>query len=328
MKDVGIIQHKKIKKTRIYLLEIFAKEKMMKQSSLLIGLLTCAFVLSDVFFMYSSLRAVEPVPEGEYVGSETCLECHEEVGEAFKKTIHGRLADFELKGKIAGCEACHGPGSLHVEEEDPEKILRLKELTPSEAGEICMKCHRGGMQMNWPGSSHDISGVSCISCHRSHTAAKNQLASKDPDLCYKCHADKRAQINFPSHHPIREKKMNCSSCHDSHGGGEGNIKAETLNELCLSCHVEKQGPFSFEHAPVVESCAICHDSHGSIANHLQRQTEPFLCMQCHPSHEDRRHPALSIQTWNVSFFTRCTHCHSQIHGSDNPALSGHGRFTR
>jgi len=300
----------------------------MKENKLLIGITTTGFVLFGIFLLLPSLGAKEPAPQGEYLGTETCLECHEEVGEAFQKTIHGRLADFELKGQIAGCEACHGPGSVHVEEEDPAKIIRLKDLTPTEAGEICLKCHRSGMQMNWPGSAHDMSGVSCTSCHNPHAIAKNQLTTKDPALCYSCHANKRAQMNFPSHHPVREKKMNCSSCHNSHGGAEGNLKAETLNELCLSCHAEKQGPFTFEHVPVVENCAICHNSHGSIANHLQRQTEPFLCMQCHTSHEDQRHPALSEPSWNVSFFTRCTHCHSRIHGSDNPSLSGTGRFTR
>ncbi|MFQ5721074.1 MAG: GSU2203 family decaheme c-type cytochrome [Candidatus Aminicenantales bacterium] len=278
--------------------------------------------------LISTLEAKTAVQKAEYVGSETCLECHEEVGKAFQKTIHGRLADFETKGSVSGCEACHGPGSIHVEEEDPAKIIRLKELTPAEAGEICLKCHRSGLQMNWPGSSHELSGVSCTSCHDPHAIAKKQLIKKDPELCYGCHANKRAQMNYPSHHPLREKKMNCSSCHDSHGGGEGNLKAETLNELCLGCHAEKQGPFSFEHIPVVENCAICHDPHGSIANHLQRQTEPFLCMQCHTGHEDGHHPAVRNKNWHISFFTKCTQCHSQIHGSDNPTFSGSGRFIR
>ncbi|NIO48156.1 MAG: DmsE family decaheme c-type cytochrome [Candidatus Aminicenantes bacterium] len=300
----------------------------MKKRGFLIRFLAFLILFIAVLLVKPSLRAKEPGIQEEYAGSETCMECHEEVGRAFEKTIHGRLAEFELKGYPRGCEACHGPGSAHAEEADPSLIIRLKDLTPTDAGEICMKCHRGGTQMNWQGSAHDLSGVSCTSCHDPHTIARNQLTKRDPELCYSCHASKRAQINYPSHHPIREKKMNCSSCHDSHGGGEGNIKAETLTELCLKCHVEKQGPFTFEHVPVVENCAICHDSHGSIANHLQRQTEPFLCMQCHPGHEDHRHPALSDTTWNVSFFTRCTHCHSRIHGSDFPSLSGRGRFGR
>jgi hypothetical protein len=61
---------------------------------------------------------------------------------------------------------------------------------------------------------------------------------------------------------------------------------------------------------------------------MTRQTQPFACMQCHSSHEDGHHPALREATWHTSFYTKCTQCHSQIHGSDNPSLSGHGRLTR
>jgi len=228
----------------------------MKKGDFLIGFLAFLFLFFAVFLIIPSLRAKEPAAQEKYVESETCMECHEEVGKAFQKTIHGRLADFELRGYTRGCEACHGPGSAHAEEADPTMIIRLKDLTPSEAGEICLKCHRGGMQMNWPGSTHDISGISCTSCHNPHAIARNQLMKKDPDLCYSCHASKRAQINYPSHHPIREKKMNCSSCHDSHGGGEGNIKAETLTELCLKCHVEKQGPTLMGVLPITSNAKL------------------------------------------------------------------------
>lgn len=300
----------------------------MKKNKFIIALVSLTFILSGVIILLPSLRAKEAAAQANYMGSETCMECHEEVGKAFQKTIHGRLAEFELKGQVGGCESCHGPGSAHVEEEDPSKIIRLKDLTPAEAGEICLKCHRSGMQMNWPGSTHDMNSVSCTSCHNPHSDAKKLLTKSDPDLCYSCHADKRAQMNYPSHHPIREKKMTCSSCHDSHGGGEGNIKAETANELCLSCHAEKQGPFTFEHLPVVENCAICHDPHGAIANHLQRQTEPFLCMQCHEGHEDKNHLFYSEETWHLSGYSKCSQCHSQIHGSDFPSLSGNARLTR
>lgn len=294
----------------------------MKKAKLVMAVLTTAFCLLALFLLVSPAKAKTPVPQGQYVGSETCATCHEDVSNAFKKTIHGKVAKFELGGQTGGCEACHGPGSAHVEDQDPKKIVSLKRLSPSEAGEICLKCHRNGLQMNWAGSAHDANGVSCTSCHDPHAQAEKQLTKKDPDLCYGCHANKQAQMNYPSHHPIREKKMNCSSCHNVHGGVTANLKEETVNELCLGCHAEKQGPFAFEHLPVIENCTICHDAHGSIANSLQRQTQPFLCMQCHRGHEDAHHTAISTKTWQVSFYTKCTQCHSRIHGSDFPSFSG------
>ncbi|MCP2520119.1 DmsE family decaheme c-type cytochrome [Candidatus Aminicenantes bacterium AC-708-M15] len=267
--------------------------------------------------------------EATYVGSETCKECHEDTFNKFKSTIHGRIADFEAKGQVLGCEACHGPGSVHVEEQDPEKIVSLKKLTPQESSKICLNCHREEPQIAWPSSTHALSGISCTDCHDPHqTRGKFLLKSKDPKLCFQCHREKIASMNYPSHHPIKEKKMKCSSCHDTHGTFRANLRAETINELCFSCHAEKQGPFTYEHAPVVENCLLCHDSHGTIANNLLKQNQPFLCMQCHPGHEDHYHPAVTNPEWRISFYTKCTQCHSQIHGSDFPSLSGHGRFTR
>jgi len=114
--------------------------------------------------------------------------------------------------------------------------------------------------------------------------------------------------------------MTCSDCHDSHGQLEGNLRAETLNLLCWKCHAEKQGPFVYEHPPVTENCAYCHEPHGTVANNLLRQPTTFLCLRCHSGHR-RRHSFADIDM-NVdmqqAFYTDCTMCHTQIHGSDHP----------
>jgi predicted CXXCH cytochrome family protein len=90
-----------------------------------------------------------------------------------------------------------------------------------------------------------------------------------------------AKANFPSHHPIKEGKMNCSDCHNPHG----ELQTEELaRDLCLECHARYTGPFVYEHAPVEEDCNLCHDPHGTVANNLLQQNEPFLCLQCHESH--------------------------------------------
>ncbi len=70
---------------------------------------------------------------------------------------------------------------------------------------------------------------------------------------------------------VREGKMTCTSCHNNHGSENNNLNKETLNDLCVECHAEYQGPFVYEHAPVVEDCSVCHDPHGTIANNLLLQ---------------------------------------------------------
>ncbi|MGC9518224.1 MAG: GSU2203 family decaheme c-type cytochrome [Desulfuromonadaceae bacterium] len=239
-----------------------------------------------------------PVIEGAtYVGADTCYGCHDGMAgemfaastgeEGFADTIHGRLANWELMGAEQGCEACHGPGSKHVENYgDTAYIIRPAELTSDQSSAICVKCHSDGDLMDYVHSEHALSDVGCVDCHNVHDGeGKFSLKAEDPELCYTCHQEEQAKSHFPSTHPIEEGKMNCSSCHNVHGAtGESLNTDERVNDLCLNCHTRYQGPFVFGHAPVEDDCTICHDPHGSVANNLLAQNEPFLCLQCHEGH--------------------------------------------
>ena len=318
-----------------------------------------------------SVNAKVPVIEGaKYVGSEACADCHEDLVDSFKDTIHGRIAAFETKPsmEVAGCEACHGPGSKHIDEEDPKYIINPAKLKPVQASAICARCHTGGETMDWRGSEHALNNVSCVKCHTIH-GNKDKVAYRDklgyrhkyvkdallkkpePELCFTCHKDIMAKTNYPNHHPIKEGKMTCSECHNPHGSAvEPLLRTdERKNELCYKCHADKEGPFAFEHAPVVEDCTICHEPHGTVADNLLKQNEPYLCLQCHGLHfHSAIHPDTAyLQSHGASggptslapeshamqmvMTTRCTECHPAIHGSDLPSLAtpgGGSRLTR
>jgi predicted CXXCH cytochrome family protein len=331
----------------------------------LVGLGACTF-MKDA--KKRGENAKIPVIEGaEYAGSEACADCHEEVVESFKNTIHGRIAAFETKPsmEVSGCEACHGPGSKHIDEEDPTYIINPAKLEPVQASATCARCHTDGETMDWRGSEHALNDVSCVKCHTTH-GQKDKVASRDrlgyrhkhvkdtllvkpePELCFTCHKDIMAKTNYPNHHPVKEGKMTCSECHNPHGSAvEPLLRTdERKNELCLHCHARYQGPFTFEHTPVVEDCTICHEPHGAVADNLLKQNEPFLCLQCHGIHF---HAGLRPDTaelnaaghgtgsttvsphdnsMQMAIMTRCTQCHPSIHGSDMPSLSVPGGGSR
>lgn len=109
--------------------------------------------------------------EKTYVGAKACGQCHEDEYEHYEKfakkahsyehiqSMRKGLTEAEFRGcfechttgygrpggfkseqetpelKNTGCETCHGPGSLHVETEDPEDIKA--NLTDEE----CNRCH-------------------------------------------------------------------------------------------------------------------------------------------------------------------------------------------
>jgi DmsE family decaheme c-type cytochrome len=163
---------------------------------------------------------------------------------------------------------------------------------------------------------------------------RRMMSVQQPEACYKCHQKIYGLNALPSHHPIKEGKMVCTDCHDAHGQKEGNLKEASINLVCYKCHGEKQGPFAFEHPPVRENCAICHDPHGAVANNLLRQPATFLCLRCHPGHNGGHPPGgvgLEMDqnpTLRQPFYTNCTQCHQQVHGTDRISERGDAFFTR
>ena len=287
-------------------------------------LISAAYVLGD------------STPGAEVVGDEVCSACHEEISEGFKGNIHARLS----VGNGNTCEACHGPGSLHAEQGDAASITNPARDHTSTGINLCLNCHKGIDFTSWIGSTHFEMAEGCSDCHRVHSQKKSLLAKPQPQLCFGCHADKMAQARMPSHHPVLEGMISCVDCHSPHSGEIKHTLGDNGRELCLSCHSSLQGPFIFEHDPVNEDCNICHEPHGTVADKMLVQNEPFLCLSCHsmhfhttllgvegefsaPMHPERE--GSSAKDGNKkAFLTKCTQCHSEIHGSDLPSQSTSG----
>src|SRR3954453_225566 len=69
--------------------------------------------------------ASAPNQSADYVGTETCKACHEDKNNNFAHTPHDKLEnEASWKGKVVGCEACHGPGRAHVEAGGDKSLIR------------------------------------------------------------------------------------------------------------------------------------------------------------------------------------------------------------
>jgi DmsE family decaheme c-type cytochrome len=179
--------------------------------------------------------------------------------------------------------------------------------------------------------------VACTSCHSIHhsATAKSLLAKKQAELCYGCHATVRAQFSMPSKHRVNEGFMQCSDCHNPHGSFDATWKmgqkprmmeqALDTESPCLKCHMDKRGPFVYEHAPVrVEGCETCHSPHGSMNAKLLRRPVVFtLCLECHNGATGfgTRNDGVPLQSSKHNMldpkFQKCTTCHIAIHGSNS-----------
>lgn len=287
--------------------------------------------------------------DANYVGTRRCLEAchsHDKIKQDFEASTMGAQLSKKLGMPIVDCESCHGPGSLAIEGLTPEKVeqdrkegketkckfetfIDYKKLPAPALSLICLKCHTANATFNlhnWNANVHAINDVSCSDCHAVHKGPDLIVSPKETyQMCCKCHEEIRAEFSLPSHHPIKEERVFCTDCHDPHGGvvSEKLLRKNTIKEQCTQCHVNFTGPFVFEHADVNENCSTCHSPHGSINNNLLVAREPFLCLQCHEGHMIT---SASSEQKKAAYYTRCTDCHSQIHGTDIPSATGKGKL--
>jgi hypothetical protein len=107
-----------------------------------------------------------------YVGSEKCVACHQSAAAIWSASAHSRAfatlvsqnadadprciachtvgfgdpsgyhRDLHATALVnVGCESCHGPGSLHVRQENGDSSISFT-FRPLDSGD-CQKCHQG-----------------------------------------------------------------------------------------------------------------------------------------------------------------------------------------
>ncbi|MGM0427770.1 MAG: cytochrome c3 family protein [Thermodesulfobacteriota bacterium] len=209
--------------------------------------------------------------------------------------------------------------------------------------ETCASCHED-MVKRFKYTAHARLHIStenrevqgCEACHGQGSlhlevgGGKGQYIinpAKKPEICYQCHLGVRATFNLQYHHPVKERRVNCTNCHDPHG--EDIYKAKGMrtgreNDVCMQCHRNQSRPRVFEHEALREGCTVCHRAHGSINDKMLVENDNNLCLKCHAQITLPN----SITIGDFSHTTRLAQgtcwsagCHTAVHGSDiNPHL--------
>jgi len=275
----------------------------------------------------SYLESFDIPADAEFVGADMCVECHD-VGEFYQHSPHAVERALTIPGTdVFACEACHGPGSLHVEEGGEGFILGpgvLGSLPPSRREAMCTQCHTA-IGTHYAGGPHQGTEISCADCHsdQAHFGGAARPAKDfrvQGEFCLQCHAEQVSDFRQPFRHRVLEGEMDCSDCHDPHRGFE-QTTWNGLNETCLGCHTEMAGPFVFEHAGVSEEdCTACHRPHGSNNDQLLVQDGNGLCLQCHFDVAFNADDGFAIGDQShaglLTGEARCYDCHFEIHGSN------------
>ncbi|MCS6951568.1 MAG: DmsE family decaheme c-type cytochrome [Bryobacterales bacterium] len=288
---------------------------------------------------WAAAKSAHAAAANQYVGSEVCRKCHPDVWLNFYKNPHYKtIASGKEPPERTGCEGCHGPGQAHVEAlGGKHNIGAFSEMTPQQALEACLACHRADLgKVHIERSAHTLAGIACSDCHSIHRSPtpKFLLAKVQREVCYGCHGNVRAQFAMPFKHRVNEGFMECSDCHNPHGAPAPLWRmglrprlveaALTTEQPCLKCHSDKRGPFAFEHPAVrVDGCEACHQPHGSMNARLLRRPAVFtLCLECHTGLGafGRQGDGIAVQSATHDMtnprYQNCTTCHVRIHGSN------------
>lgn len=234
----------------------------------------------------------EDNPRFDRLVPERCMACHNSYPEAVPFT-EGKYASVPLG---IGCERCHGPGSLHVDERlaDPEPagevdptIVNPAHLPLDRRLDVCRQCHLSGTTyvLREGRGAFDFRPSENLADHLS--LFYKDVPEGSENISVISHADRMKKSACFRATLARGEPMECVTCHDPHEGFRDKGPAY-FNTTCLDCHAPAALAERFpsaetraDHTPEA-NCIACHmpkvevreAPHSSFTDHWIRVVEP------------------------------------------------------
>jgi predicted CXXCH cytochrome family protein len=267
-----------------------------------------------------------------------CLACHAEKDASnIKSRVHPPAA--------RDCIKCHDP-----HQSANEKQL-LKPVSGGKGENLCLDCHKTGLNVPEKGSRHAALDMGCSTCHVTHKTGERgkrefdyHLTKDAPALCIDCHDPKDAVIAkahddqpiaksdcLTCHDPHQSKsrkllqafvhapfsdKDSCATCHQAPKDGKVVLTQASSKELCLTCHANKAEEIAqakVQHPGAVGDCTDCHSPHAGKSPGFPKPDAVGVCLGCHSDIADEGKKAHVHQP---AFQQGCATCHAP-HGGEN-----------
>ena len=258
----------------------------------IVVLLIFSLVVSNAAWAQEEHQEIEGPFSSPQEVTETCLTCHEEVGDAILQTRHwhwqGETVSLSGEKKNLGKENMINNFCIAVNSNWPR----------------CTSCHIG---YGWKDKNFDFSdpnNIDCLICHDKTGTYKKMppgAGMPDPNVDLVAVARSVGATN----------RENCGTCH-FYGGGANGVKHADLDDSLLKPSKDldvHMGGQDF-------SCTECHQTENHDIKgvfHGAKMDEHISCLDCHDSapHEKER---LNQHVSAVA----CETCHIPLVGRGNP----------
>jgi predicted CXXCH cytochrome family protein len=269
-----------------------------------------------------------------------CLTCHtDKNAAAIKGKVHPPA--------VRDCLKCH---DAHVSD---NKNQLLKPASGDAKDNLCLTCHKTGVNTPEKGSRHPALDMGCDTCHTIHKTGERgkrefdfHLTKDAPALCIDCHDVKEAGL-VKAHQGQPFEKADCLTCHDPHESkspklmqaflhspfeakscdtchqpakdGKVVLTQASAKEICITCHSDKAEQIEkakVPHPGAAGDCTDCHDPHAGRSPAFPKPDAVSVCLNCH---SDQVEQGKKAHVHQPAFEQGCAICHDP-HGNDNDHL--------
>jgi hypothetical protein len=197
---------------------------------------------------------------------ELCVDCHTGMPLPIPGA-HNRFQQPPFRFLTVGCERCHGPGAVHVEQRREEapfdgsidfSIVNPRKLRPKIRDDVCAQCHfAGDARVLQPGKNYldfrpgtPLGEVVAIFSVLPAIKGNRFVA-----------LDQFEQLKMSRCWAASNGRMGCITCHNPHFQPNGDQAADFFRRRCLTCHsTESCGePLAQRQAASPpDNCILCH----------------------------------------------------------------------
>jgi nitrate/TMAO reductase-like tetraheme cytochrome c subunit len=282
---------------------------------------TCHRPQTDTWSETKHSHAFTNIPK-KYQNDPGCLKCHVT---GFGKP-NGYVAGTDKDLLMVGCEACHGPGALHVEAakrfvmaNPGEEVAIEKEMketiTKIPSDKVCAGCHVMQAHQKHPAYDGQVSakaantpagpcGPASVMTESSKPTAEQSISSSKYSIktCGGCHYDQYEQWRTGTHANLAAmlpvKYSNDQSCQNCHSNPAPVVKSASaakdphhhwVGVACESCHGA-----ALEHIQFVKqfigSPILGPKLELAARDAIHKGKPDATCILCHVRQTHKQHP--------------------------------------